>query len=397
MSDKTQPTPPPTPVQKTASVPLKKETVRITLRARPGAGMTQPKEMTAPVPPPSITSPVPRPITTSVTPAGASGNTGRVPTAPAPMSPVPLAKTGSISLASKATAPIQLPSAPLPPPAARPATAPVQLPPGAPAAARTTTYVKLDAVPAPAAPPPRPLAPGAPPAPSSLAPTVPLAKAPAPPRPGAPAAPPARPGAAPAPAAPRPGAPAAGGAAPLAPTVPLAKAPAPGRPPGAKVEAGASTVPLTKAPGVVAPKPAAGSGTAPIAKTGGPTQNLPKATVQLSKSPTPATQPLNKGGVASPAAAPARRPTGEESSALDDDRDPEAGLAPLAVVCTVLAIGLMALNLLGSDKFFFADPGVESPFMVPAAPLTPWEQPNGDGTYSSSFKSELKKITNNLE
>ena len=396
MSDKTQPTPPPTPVQKTASVPLKKETVRITLRARPGAGMTQPKEMTAPVPPPSITSPVPRPITTSVTPAGASGNTGRVPTAPAPMSPVPLAKTGSISLASKATAPIQLPSAPLPPPAARPATAPVQLPPGAPAAARTTTYVKLDAVPAPAAPP-RPLAPGAPPAPG-LAPTVPLAKAPAPPRPGAPAAP-RPPGAAPVP--PRPGAPAApGGAAPLAPTVPLAKAPAPGRPLGAKVEAGASTVPLSKAPGVVAPKPAGGSGTAPIAKTGGPTQNLPKATVQLSKSPAPATQPLNKGGVASPAApaVPARRPsTGEDSAALDDDRDPEAGLAPLAVVCTVLAIGLMALNLFGSDKHFVADQGVESPFLVPDRPRASWEKLNADGTYTSNFKTELKNITNNFD
>src|SRR5204863_10033866 len=140
MSDnKTQPTPPPAPVQRTAAVPLKKDTVRITLRARPGTGLTQPKELTAPVPPPSITSPVPRPITSSVTPAGAS--TGRVPTAPAPMSPIALTKAGPGTPISKATAPIQLPSAPLPPPAARPATAPVQLPPGAPAAARTTTYV----------------------------------------------------------------------------------------------------------------------------------------------------------------------------------------------------------------------------------------------------------------
>ena len=37
----------------------------------------------------------------------------------------------------------------------------------------------------------------------------------------------------------------------MAPTVPLAKAPGPPRPPGAKVEAGASTVPLSKAPVVV--------------------------------------------------------------------------------------------------------------------------------------------------
>lgn len=175
----------------------------------------------------------------------------------------------------------------------------------------------------------------------------------------------------------------------MAPTVPLAKAPAPPRP-GAKVEAGASTVPLTKAPGVVAPKPG-GSGTAPIAKTGGPTQNLPKATVQLSKSP--ATQALGKGGAVP--AAPARRP--QDSAMLEEERDPEAGLAPLAVVCTVLALALMALNLLGSDRAFFADPGVESPFMVPAAPLTPWEKPTGDGNYTSSFQTELKKITDKFE
>lgn len=372
MSDKTQPTPPPSPAQKTAAVPLKKETVRITLRARPGAGLTQPKELTAPVQPPSITSPVPRPITTSVTPAGAA-STGRVPTAPAPMSPVALAKTGSVTPISKATAPIQLPSAPLPPPAARPATAPVQLPPGAPAAARTTTYVKLDSVPPPAGPsgPPRPGAP-----PPSLSPTVPLAKAPGPPRP---------PGAAP--AAPRPG----GGAAPMAPTVPLAKAPGPPRPPGAKVEAGASTVPLTKAPSVV-PKPP-GAGTSPVAKTGGPTQSLPKATVQLAKSP--GTQPIVKAGAPPPAAAAAKR--GDESAVLEDERDPEAGLAPLAVLCTLMAVALMGINLLSTDRWFSADPTEDSAFMVPTAPHVDWEKDDGEGNFTSTFNTKLKEITKNFE
>ena len=41
---------------KTSSVPLKKETVRITLRARPGAGVTQPREATSPVSPPTPTA-----------------------------------------------------------------------------------------------------------------------------------------------------------------------------------------------------------------------------------------------------------------------------------------------------------------------------------------------------
>jgi hypothetical protein len=131
-----------------------------------------------------------------------------------------------------------------------------------------------------------------------------------------------------------------------------------------------------------------------VAKAGGPTQNLPKATVQLAKSP--GTQPMAAGGIVTPPSAPVKRP-GEESTVLDDERDPEAGLAPLAVVCTLLALALMALNLLGSDRVFYADPGVESPFMVPAAPLTPWEQADGQGSFKSTFNQELKRITDKFE
>ena len=182
----------------------------------------------------------------------------------------------------------------------------------------------------------------------------------------------------------------------MAPTVPLAKAPGPPRAPGApgaKVEAGASTVPLNKAPTVV-PKPP-GSGTSPMAKAGGPTQNLPKATVQLAKAP--GTQVLAKPGAAMPAAAaPARR--GEDSAVIEDDRDPEAGLAPLAVVCTVLALALMALNIFGSDRSgFTVDEGTESLFMVPVEPRVDWETKNPDGTYSSTFNTKLQSITNKFE
>ena len=184
----------------------------------------------------------------------------------------------------------------------------------------------------------------------------------------------------------------------MAPTVPLAKAPGPPRPGGggAKVEAGASTVPLTKAPVVVA-KP--GGGGAAVAKTGGPTQNLPKATVQLAKSP--GTQVLAKPGLVTPPSAPAKR--GDEDSGsqmIEDDRDPEAGLAPLAVVCTVLALALMALNIFGSDRAgFYAEPGSDSPFMVPQAPLTPWEKESepGSGQFTSTFSTELKRITDKFE
>jgi hypothetical protein len=182
----------------------------------------------------------------------------------------------------------------------------------------------------------------------------------------------------------------------MAPTVPLQKAPGAPKPPGApptgpKMEAGASTVPLAKAPGAP-PKPP-GSGTAPMAKTGtpgGPTQALPKATVQLAKG----TQPMAKGGLAAPAAAAPARQAGQDSAPLYDEKDPEAGLAPLAIVCTLLALALMTVNLLGSEKFFSTTPGETSAFTVPTLEKPSWEQENLDqpGTYRGNYDEELKKI-----
>jgi len=127
---------PPPGSPKTSAVPLKKETVRITLRARPGAGAVQPREATSPVP--------------------TSGGL------PPPTD------------AKRATAPIQLPSAPLPPPSPKSSTSPVSLPPAPiPPPGRKTMQV--------------PTAPGAPEAPA--APAAPRPMAPSAPRPPAPAAP----------------------------------------------------------------------------------------------------------------------------------------------------------------------------------------------------------------
>lgn len=316
--NKTQPTPPPVPSAKTSAVPLKKETVRITLRARPGAGVTQPKEFTAPVATPG-TSPVPRAITTSVTPAGAA--TARVPTSPV----LPIGGP------SKATAPIQLPSAPLPPPAAHVTTTQVHLPP------------------APSAAPPGPPRPPGVPSPL-MAPTVPLAKIP--------------------------------GGAIRPPGAPTMGAP---RAPGTKVEAGAATVPLAKSPR--APRPPT-PGAAPIAIPG-PTQALPKATVQLTKG----TVPMSKQPTPSSAVV---KPNAEEEE-FYEEKDPEAGLAPLAVACLFLAIALMAVNLLGTDKAFFAEKGSESAFMVPAADDPAWEQKQTDGTHKSTFNTKLDEITKKLK
>lgn len=183
----------------------------------------------------------------------------------------------------------------------------------------------------------------------------------------------------------------------MAATVPLAKAPgAPPRPPGApptgpKVEAGAPTVPLAKAPAPGAPPKPGGAGTAPIAKGGAAagTQALPKATVQLAKG----TQPMAKGaGAPLPAAPPSRRPAEEEEAY--DEKDPEAGIAPLAIVCTLLAVALMAVNLLGSEKFFSTPAGSTSALTVPPLERPAWEQENPDapGTYRGTYEQELQKI-----
>lgn len=347
--NKTQPTPPPTPVAKTSAVPLKKETVRITLRARPGAGLTQPKELTTPVPSQTGTTPVPRPITVSVTPAGAA--TARVPTAP-------------VVIASKATAPIQLPSAPLPPPAARMATTQVQLPPVAP--------MPPSGLPRPSMAPP---APGGPPRPPG-----------APPVPGG---------------APRP--PGAPGAPAIPPTVPLAKIPAgagaprppgaPGVPGGPRVEPGATTVPLAKSP----PGGPKIPGTAPLGppKPGG-TQALPKATVQLAKG----TAPLQQGAPVgiTPPSAPVKRVV--DDTDLEEEKDPEAGLAPLAVVCFVLALALMAVNLLGTDKFvgrYPEDTGVMGQMMVPKDNSPVWEERQLDGTHKPTFGKVVDDIKKKFE
>lgn len=159
---------------------------------------------------------------------------------------------------------------------------------------------------------------------------------------------------------------------------------------GAKVEAGATTTPLAKAPG--APKPG-GAISTPIAKKIGPTQQLPKATVQLSKNTTPLSkqQPM-----VTPPSAPVKRAAEQDTNF--EEKDPEAGLAPLAVLCMVLALALMAVNLLGTDKAFFAESGQESSFMVPAPVDPTWEKLNQqDGTHTSSFTTELTKYKSKYE
>jgi len=323
-------TPPPSgSTPKTAAVPLKKETVRITLRGRPGAGVTQPRESTAPVSP----------------------ATGSVPASLNTVSVVP-------TMAKKATAPIQLPSAPLPPPAPKASTSPVKLPapPVSPPSKKTTSAVPVASSPPPAAP-----------APSAAM----------PPPAARPAGPPSAPKPPGAPSAPRPSAPMAG--LPAA-TRPLSQNPAA---PAPRTETGAPTVALQKpAPG--APRPP-GAGTGPM--TGGSTAPLPKATVKLAP-----TQAMRRPSISAPPSAPVKRSAAADAEQFYEEKDPEAGLVPLSVICFVLSAVLMVVQMFGADAVK-SDPTGESPIMVPSDGKQGWESRNAvTGVWTNKFKDTLLPI-----
>ena len=302
MSDENPNPIPPPPSPKTSAVPLKKETVRITLRARPAAGVTQPREATAPV------MPVPHAV-------------------------------------KKATAPIQLPSAPLPPPAPKSSTAPVTLPPAPmppPSVARPM--------------PPAPTAIGALPAPTAIG-APPAPSAPAAPRPPVPVAPAA-------PAAPR---------APGAPTVPGA---------APRLETGATTAPLAPRP---APRPV-GGGTSPMAAGGG-TSALPKATVKLQGTPAP-----GRPKMATPSAAPIKRAAQKDTEQFYEEKDPEAGLVPLSVVCLILGVVLLVVQILATDTVTSSPANQPSGLMVPEVVRVDWETQDATGAWRSSFDRLLPQI-----
>jgi len=157
------------------------------------------------------------------------------------------------------------------------------------------------------------------------------------------------------------------------------------------MEPGATTVPLAKSPPAGGPRPGAFSA-APGSAVGA-TQQLPKATVQLAKG----TTPLQQQAV-TPPSAPVKRTVDEAD--LEDEKDPEAGLAPLAIVCLVLALGLMAVNMFATDKVvgsYPEDKGFMASLMVPRDKSPTWEERQLDGTHVSKFNKVLDDIKKKFE
>ena len=122
---------------------------------------------------------------------------------------------------------------------------------------------------------------------------------------------------------------------------------------------------------------------------GSATGALPKATVKLQQ-----TQPMARSPMAPPPSAPIKRAAAADSQQFyEDEKDPEAGLVGMSVLCLVAAVALMAVQMLGSDKVMVAPAGQASALMVPSDEKVSWEEYNpATEQWTSKFKTVLPVI-----
>jgi len=98
---------------------------------------------------------------------------------------------------------------------------------------------------------------------------------------------------------------------------------------------------------------------------------------------------------AAPQSAPIKRSAATDSQQFYEEKDPEAGLVPLSVVCLLLSVVLMMAQIMATDRVagFTSKQGEDSQFMVPERVDPPWEKYNEeDHTYTSQFKAALPEI-----
>lgn len=121
--------------------------------------------------------------------------------------------------------------------------------------------------------------------------------------------------------------------------------------------------------------------------TGAPTAPLPKATVKLAP-----TQAMQRPSISAPPSAPVKRSAAADAEQFYEEKDPEAGLVPLSIICFVLSAVLMVVQMFGADAVK-SDPTGESPIMVPSAHAATWESRNAvTGIWTDNFKKELLPI-----
>lgn len=113
------------------------------------------------------------------------------------------------------------------------------------------------------------------------------------------------------------------------------------------------------------------------------TAPLPKATVKLQP-----TQAMQRPSISAPPSAPVKRSAAADAEQFYEEKDPEAGLVPLSVICFVFAAVLMGIQMLGSDAVKSED---DSPIMVPLANKEKWEDRTA-GVWNNQFLNPSKPV-----
>lgn len=99
---------------------------------------------------------------------------------------------------------------------------------------------------------------------------------------------------------------------------------------------------------------------------------------------------MARPSVSAPPSAPVKRTANADAEQFyNDEKDPEQGLVPLSVVCFLLSVGLLVVQMFGSDKISTNE---DSPIMVPAAVPVKWEVRNEDRTWANNFSRSLPVV-----
>jgi hypothetical protein len=83
---------------------------------------------------------------------------------------------------------------------------------------------------------------------------------------------------------------------------------------------------------------------------------------------------MNRAPIAAPTSAPVKRVQAVDSQQFYEEKDPEAGLVPLSVICFIAAIALLVTQLAATDQVMSAPQGEESAFMIPTREDPTWEK-----------------------
>lgn len=120
---------------------------------------------------------------------------------------------------------------------------------------------------------------------------------------------------------------------------------------------------------------------------GAGTGALPKATVKLQGTPGPA-----RPKMATPSAAPVKRAAAQNDADLYEEKDPEAGLVGVSVMCLIASVILLVIQMLGTDLVVSSPPNQPSGLMVPETVGVDWERQDATGAWKSDFDRVLPQI-----